>query len=92
MNITMAELMTLNRPNIIDIRTTAQYNLGHVSNAKNIDNNILLTNPEKYLNKNETYYIYCNTGRTSYKLCQILASRGYKVVNVLGGYSAYKNI
>ena len=45
--------------------------------------------PDKYLNKNETYYLYCRHGITSQKVCQILTSRGYNTINVIGGYEAW---
>ena len=34
--ITIDELLSLNNPNIIDIRDNYSYNLGHIKNAKNI--------------------------------------------------------
>lgn len=72
--------------NIIDIRDSYSYNLGHVFNAKNIPMNELLNNANKYLNKDETYYIYCTSGIRSKKTCDILRIFGYNVVNVIDGY------
>ena len=40
-------------------------------------------------NKNKVYYIYCSVGYTSSRVCNVLSSKGYKVVNVLGGYNSY---
>ena len=88
-NITISELMSMNSKNIIDVRSNNEYNLGHLPNAQNIPSMKLLANPEKYLNKNDTYYIYCQTGVTSDKICQILNKKGYKLVNVLGGYQTW---
>ena len=45
--------------NIIDIRSKQKYNDNHILNSKNIDKNDLLLNTDKYLNKYEKYYIYC---------------------------------
>ena len=89
MNITINELLALKTDNIIDIRSSNQYNLGHLPNAKNIPSMKLLASPEKYLNKDETYYIYCQTGMTSDKICQILRKKNYKLVNVVGGYQSW---
>ena len=89
MNITISELLNLNTNNIIDIRSPKQYNLGHLPHAKNIPFQTLLINYQKYLNQNETYYIYCETGTTSSKLCQILNKKNYKLVNVIGGYQSF---
>ena len=71
------------------IRTKESYNNNHIPNAKDISQNELLINPEKYLNKNMEYYIYCQHGYSSKKMCQILNSRGYKTINIIGGYEAW---
>lgn len=76
--------------NIIDIRDNYQYNIGKIPTATNIPMNFLLMNPTNYLNKNEKYYIYCEHGFRSSRTCSILASLGYDVVNVTGGYNEYK--
>lgn len=75
--------------NIIDIRKSYLHNLGAIPGSKNIPIGFLLMNPEKYLNKNEKYYIYCTQGMESPKVCEKLAKQGYKVINVLGGYNDY---
>lgn len=75
--------------NIIDIRGVESYNGGHIDGAKNIDFNKLLISPNIYLNKNDIYYIYCQKGIKSKKLCDILRQSGYKVINIIGGYEAW---
>lgn len=77
------------KTNIIDIRSVEKYNNNHILNAKNIPMEKLLINPSKYLDKLQKYYIYCQKGIQSRKLCQILLRDGYKVVNVTGGYEAW---
>ena len=72
--------------NIIDIRDNYTYNQGHVFNAVNIPMNLLLALPDKYLNKNDIYYVYCTSGYRSKKTCEILENKGYNVVNVIDGY------
>ena len=74
--------------NIIDIRSNELYNLDHIYNSRNIDMNLLLTYPERYLNKNETYYIYCKSGYRSNKCVSELSIMGYDVVDA-GGYDNY---
>ena len=76
--------------NIIDIRNTGEYGIGHIYNAKNIPMNELLNNYSKYLNKNDTYYIYCSSGNRSKKTCELLNILGYDVINVLSGYDTFK--
>lgn len=75
---------------IIDIRDSSLYNLGHIYNARNIQVNKLLNEPEKYLDKSKTYYIYCSFGNRSKKACEILSLLGYDVINVYGGYDSFK--
>ena len=75
--------------NIIDIRSKQKYNDNHILNSKNIDKNDLLLNTNKYLNKSEKYYIYCQKGISSLKLCKILKNKGYNVYSLLGGYEEW---
>ncbi len=88
-SISVSELKKLNNINLIDIRSIEKYNSRHILNAINIPMEQLLINSNKYLNKNEKYYIYCQKGMQSRKLCQILQNNGYNVVNVTGGYEAW---
>ncbi|MBE6139137.1 MAG: rhodanese-like domain-containing protein [Firmicutes bacterium] len=88
-SISVEHLKRLNNPNLIDIRSIEKYNSKHIMNAVNIPLEELLIRPQKYLSKNEKYYIYCRKGIQSRKLCQILINSGYNVVNVSGGYEAW---
>lgn len=88
-NISVSELKRINTNNLIDIRSIEKYNNKHILNARNIPMEQLLINTSKYLNKSERYYIYCQKGIQSRKLCQILKNSGYNVVNVTGGYEAW---
>ncbi len=82
----------LNNINIVDIRDNYLYNIGSIPNSKNIPMNFLLTNPDNYLNNNETYYIYCNKGINSKKTCEVLTRLGYNVINIVGGFEEYKQL
>lgn len=75
--------------NIIDIRTNYEYLNSHIPTAKNIDKNILMMYPDKYLNKEEIYYIYCQSGHSSNNVVKILNSKGYNTVNIQGGFNNY---
>lgn len=89
-NISIEELLKLGgSANIIDIRGKINYNNGHIDNAINIPFEELLINYYKYLTKNKIYYIYCSRGVKSVKLCQILRSKGFNVINILGGYQSW---
>ena len=89
-NIIASDLKSMiGKVNIIDIRKNYLYNLGNIPSSKNIPSSFLLKSPEKYLNKEEIYYIYCSQGMESINVCNKLSYLGYKVVNVLGGYQEY---
>lgn len=75
--------------NIIDIRNPYDYMHGKIPSAKNINTSLLLTSPELYLNKKDTYYIYCNSGHSSNNVVTKLNSLGYNTVNISGGYNNY---
>lgn len=72
--------------NIIDLRDMIDYKNGHYISAINIPYNILLSNPSRFLNKNNTYYFYCKSGVRSKKATELLSILGYKVINVKDGY------
>ncbi len=77
--------------NIIDIRENYIYRLGYIPTAKNIPMNFLLLNPNTYLDKSKKYYIYCDYGVSSKKVCDVLSKEGYNVINLIGGYKDYIN-
>ncbi len=62
---------------IIDIRSKGEYDLGHIDDAINIREDLLLNNPKYYLDKDTFYYIYCEKGYRSRRVCSILNSLGY---------------
>lgn len=82
----------LDKIKIIDIRDNYLYRMGNIPYSINIPMNFLTMNPENYLNKYDTYYIYCNMGINSKRVCEILTNMGYNVINIIGGYNAYKLI
>lgn len=74
---------------IIDLRSIEKYNDNHIPRAINIPFEKLLVDPRKYLNYIDTYYLYCQIGKTSLKTCIYLQKQGFKVVNVIGGYEEW---
>ena len=89
-SISIQELLKIiNHINIIDIRSNQKYNDNHIPNAINISVDNLINNPNKYLENNKTYYIYCQRGIQSIKICNYLRSRGYKIINIIGGYESW---
>lgn len=49
----------------------------------------LLTSPEKYLAKDKTYYIMCQSGGRSGRTARALTKQGFKVIDVVGGMGSY---
>ena len=88
-NISVYELKKLNNINIIDIRSKEKYNNNHIPNAINIEQEKLLLEPSKYIEKEKRYYLYCQKGMSSFNVCKILTKLGYKVTNINGGYESY---
>lgn len=76
--------------NIIDIRSKYIYDLSHINNSINVPYDSLLLSPSKYLNKNDTYYLYCQAGYTSKSISKKLNSLGYKTISINGGYNSYR--
>ena len=89
-NIKEINNIDINSNNIlIDIREKYEYILGNINNSINIPYNYLMILPEEYLSKNKKYYIYCESGTASRKLCLHLTNLGYDVVDLVGGYKDY---
>ena len=74
---------------LLDIRDKYEYMLGHIAKAINIPYTYLITMPNNYLKLDETYYVYCENGIKSRKICEFLNDLGYKCVDLIGGYRAY---
>ena len=88
-SISVKDLLKNKSANIIDIRSIESYNNNHIPNAINIPFEKLIIEPNKYLNKMNNYYLYCRSGITSKKACEILLKQGYLVTNVYGGYEEW---
>ena len=88
-NININSLLSINNPKIIDIRSNYNFINGHIPGSINITSSELLNNYKKYLNKNETYYIYCQSGSRSKLIVNELSKLGFKVIYINGGYNAY---
>jgi len=89
-SISISELLPfINQINLIDIRSIEKFNDNHIPGALNINPDQLLKDPYKYLDINKTYYIYCQKGITSLQVVQRLNLKGYKTVNIKGGYESW---
>lgn len=77
---------------LIDVRTPEEHEAGHLENSLNInwfDEDF--AEQFKDIDKEKTIYLYCRSGNRSGKATRLLDSLGYKkVINLTGGYNAWK--
>lgn len=74
---------------VLDVRTPAEYSLGHLRNAKLIPLDKLVERQEE-LSKSDTILVYCRLSVRSRRASQILASNNFlRVHNMLGGITAW---
>lgn len=83
------DIDALSNIELIDIREGYEYKAGSIKGSKNIPMGELLNNPDKYLQKDKTYYIVCQSGARSSAACKQLSKKGFEVINVAGGFGAY---
>ena len=76
----------------IDVRTADEYAQGHLYHAINIDwqKDGFIDEITKMFSKDITLAIYCRSGKRSAAAAQVLSDAGYKVLNMTGGYNAWK--
>lgn len=86
------DLLLLDNITIIDIRDKYEYSSFHIDNTINIPYHLLWKYPDKYLNKEETYYLLCEEGYRSKKLSKHLRALKYNTITVIRGYKDIKNI
>ena len=70
---------------VLDVRTQAEWDMGHVEGA------VLLPMDElrdRYaeLDRSKTIVVYCGIGYRAYNVCRFLMSKGYRVKNLGGGW------
>lgn len=80
----------LGKITLIDIREPYEYKAGHLPTSKNIPMNLILSDPEEYLDDSKEYHIICHSGSRSSRTCSLLKERGFNVVNVSGGTGRYR--
>lgn len=76
---------------LIDVRTTEEYEGGHVSGAQNIsvdqiETAILTAVPDM----SDVIIVYCRSGNRSAQAAKLLEEMGYKVILDAGGINDYK--
>lgn len=78
---------------LVDVRTSFEYNNGHIKNALLIDFNDtnFLTKALKTLDKSKPVYVYCQSGlKRSQNATKLLRAEGYNVLELKDGISAWQ--
>jgi L-ascorbate metabolism protein UlaG (beta-lactamase superfamily)/rhodanese-related sulfurtransferase len=77
---------------LLDVRTAAEYDEGHIANALNIDvkQDDFIAQAKSILPADKTIALYCRSGRRSASAAGKLSAEGFKVVNLNGGIMAWK--
>lgn len=73
---------------IVDVRTSQEFDSGHIENAINIDNNLIqkANQPLAQLpDTDQTIFIYCRSGNRSSQAAKKLESLGYTSIIDFGG-------
>ncbi len=88
--ITIQQLLQIPHYTLIDIRDERRFQEGRIPNSMNIPMAKLLSNPNQYLNTTTTYYIYCEFGYQSRRVCSVLNKLGYHTKSIIDGYYGYE--
>ena len=76
---------------ILDVRTLEEFNTGHIPNAINIPNEVILEKAESILtDKEQVILVYCRSGRRSKEAASKLVELGYSNVLEFGGIIDWK--
>lgn len=80
------EMMVSQEVVVMDVRTRAEYDGGHIENAVLVPNESIGSEmPETLPDKEATLLIYCRSGRRSKDAAQKLLALGYQSVYDFGG-------
>lgn len=70
---------------IVDLRTREEYDYSHVDNAINIESGTI-DDINAFGRKDLIWILYCHRGSLSFRLASEMASKGYRVLAVVGGF------
>lgn len=76
---------------LLDVRTPTEFAKGSIKGSINLNVDDLRENLTQ-LDKNRNYVIYCQVGLRGYLAYKILKNKGFKVVNLNGGYGLWSMI
>ena len=76
---------------VLDVREVEEFEALHLEGAQNLPLGQLADIYDR-LDKDLLYYVICKSGMRSARACQFLAEKGYDVLNVQGGMTAFENL
>ena len=76
---------------LVDVREVEEFETLHLEGAQNLPLS-QLTDIYDQLDKDLLHYVICKSGMRSARACQFLAEKGYDVINVQGGMTAFENL
>lgn len=78
---------------LLDVRTAEEFNECHIQNALNIDvrQEGFIEKAKSTLPVGKTVAVYCKGGKRSANAAGMLAKEGFKVLNLAGGITAWKD-
>lgn len=74
---------------LVDVRTSVEYQRGHIKNALNIDffKRTNFTKAFEKMDKSKPVYLYCRSGARSQKAARRLVDMGFSLIfDLKGGY------
>ncbi|KAK2960432.1 putative Coenzyme A disulfide reductase [Blattamonas nauphoetae] len=80
---------------IIDVRTKAEYDNGHLATSVHLPLDSLRTTINEKpdtLPKDRVIYVHCQSGLRSYIACRMLTQKGYKCKNLAGGWRLLNSV
>ncbi|MFN3596920.1 MAG: rhodanese-like domain-containing protein [Rubricoccaceae bacterium] len=86
---TLAERLAAPEAQVVDVRTSAEFNAGHLVGARHA--NLLDGSFEQLipsLDPERPVYVYCGTGQRSERAAAMLRERGFQNVTNAGSFSA----
>lgn len=88
----LKEVLSNDKIQLLDVRTAAEIKDGAIETAIFVDfySDNFTSEVLAKLNKNKPVYIYCRSGNRSMKASILLQEKGYKVLNVSGGFAQWK--
>lgn len=77
----------------LDVRTSGEFNSGHIAGAQNIDwNGPDFATAVAHLDKDQPYLVYCASGRRSSEAMDKMQSLGFKrLYNLEGGIQSWQS-